>query len=129
VVQVKTPDLGGIQRSAEAVLYCDGTDTRAYLGGTCNETVTSARACAHVALATDAAQVLAKPGMGFDEGFMVVTNEMRRVTRATAATTGSAVAGRPSSAERSSADHSSGQSPREDGESREARSTGGGDDD
>ncbi|WP_135302385.1 methylaspartate ammonia-lyase [Haloarcula amylovorans] len=78
VVQVKTPDLGGIQRSAEAVLYCDGTDTRAYLGGTCNETVTSARACAHVALATDAAQVLAKPGMGFDEGFMVVTNEMRR---------------------------------------------------
>lgn len=78
VVQVKTPDLGGIQRSAEAVLYCEGTDTRAYLGGTCNETVTSARACAHVALATDAAQVLAKPGMGFDEGFMVVTNEMRR---------------------------------------------------
>ncbi|MCU4800101.1 methylaspartate ammonia-lyase [Halobacteria archaeon HArc-gm2] len=89
VVQVKTPDLGGIQRSAEAVLYCDGTDTRAYLGGTCNETVTSARACAHVALATNAAQVLAKPGMGFDEGFMVVTNEMRRTIarRAAGATT------------------------------------------
>ncbi|MFC7077453.1 methylaspartate ammonia-lyase [Haloarcula halophila] len=78
VVQIKTPDLGGIHRSAEAVLYCDGTDTRAYLGGTCNETATSARACANVALATDAAQVLAKPGMGFDEGFMIVTNEMRR---------------------------------------------------
>jgi methylaspartate ammonia-lyase len=60
------------------VLACRGTDTRAYLGGTCNETDTSARACAHVALATDAAQVLAKPGMGFDEGFMIVTNEMRR---------------------------------------------------
>ncbi len=78
VVQVKTPDLGGIQRSARAVQYCDGTDTRAYLGGTCNETETSARACAHVALATDAAQVLAKPGMGFDEGYMIVENEMRR---------------------------------------------------
>ncbi|SIR84531.1 methylaspartate ammonia-lyase [Haladaptatus litoreus] len=78
VVQIKTPDLGGIGRSAEAVLYCDGTDTRAYLGGTCNETVTSARACAHVALATDAAQTLAKPGMGFDEGYMVMENEMRR---------------------------------------------------
>jgi methylaspartate ammonia-lyase len=77
-VPVKTPDLGGVQRSAEAVRYCEGTDTRAYLGGTCNETVTSARACAHVALATDAAQTLAKPGMGFDEGFMVVTNEMHR---------------------------------------------------
>lgn len=78
VVQVKTPDLGGIQRSAQAVQYCEGTPTRAYLGGTCNETVTSARSCAHVALATDAAQTLAKPGMGFDEGFMIVTNEMRR---------------------------------------------------
>lgn len=78
VVQVKTPDLGGIQRSARAVLECEGTDTRAYLGGTCNETAVSARATAHAALATDAAQVLAKPGMGFDEGYMVVTNEMRR---------------------------------------------------
>jgi len=78
VVQVKTPDLGGIQHSARAVRYCAGTDTRAYLGGTCNETETSARACAHVALATDAAQLLAKPGMGFDEGYMIVENEMRR---------------------------------------------------
>ncbi len=78
VVQVKTPDLGGIHRSGQAVRYCDGTDTRAYLGGTCNETETSARACAHVALATNAAQVLAKPGMGFDEGYMIVENEMRR---------------------------------------------------
>jgi methylaspartate ammonia-lyase len=78
VVQVKTPDLGGIQRSGEAVRYCEGTDVRAYLGGTCNETVTSSRACAHVALATDAFQVLAKPGMGFDEGYMIVENEMRR---------------------------------------------------
>jgi len=78
VVQVKTPDLGPVTESARAVLDCRGTDTRAYLGGTCNETDTSARACAHVALATDAAQVLAKPGMGFDEGYMIVENEMRR---------------------------------------------------
>ena len=78
IVQIKTPDLGGIHRSGQAVQYCAGTETRAYLGGTCNETETSARACAHVALATDAAQVLAKPGMGFDEGYMIVENEMRR---------------------------------------------------
>ncbi|SFS78475.1 methylaspartate ammonia-lyase [Halostagnicola kamekurae] len=78
VVQIKTPDLGGIHRSGQAVRYCEGTETRAYLGGTCNETETSARACAHVALATNAAQVLAKPGMGFDEGYMIVENEMRR---------------------------------------------------
>lgn len=54
-----------------------GTDVRACLGGTCNETVTSTRACAHLALVTHAAQVLAKPGMGFDEGYAVVTNEMQ----------------------------------------------------
>jgi methylaspartate ammonia-lyase len=78
VVQVKTPDLGPVTESASAVLDCRGTDTRAYLGGTCNETDTSARVCAHVALATEAAQVLAKPGMGFDEGYMIVANEMRR---------------------------------------------------
>ncbi|AFZ74506.1 methylaspartate ammonia-lyase [Natronobacterium gregoryi] len=78
LVQIKTPDLGGIHRSGQAVRYCEGTNTRAYLGGTCNETATSSRACAHVALATDAAQVLAKPGMGFDEGYMIVENEMRR---------------------------------------------------
>ncbi|AXR78311.1 methylaspartate ammonia-lyase [Natrarchaeobaculum sulfurireducens] len=78
LVQVKTPDLGSVHRSGQAVRYCEGTDTRAYLGGTCNETETSARACAHVALATNAAQVLAKPGMGFDEGYMIVENEMRR---------------------------------------------------
>lgn len=78
VVQVKTPDVGSLLESGRAVRYCEGTPTRAYLGGTCNETVTSARASAHIALATDAAQVLAKPGMGFDEGYSVVTNEMHR---------------------------------------------------
>ncbi len=78
VVQIKTPDLGGIGRSARAVRYCHGTDVRAYLGGTCNETATAARACVHVALATGADQILAKPGMGFDEGYTIVTNEMRR---------------------------------------------------
>ena len=78
VVQVKTPDLGSLTESGRAVDYCEGTDTRAYLGGTCNETAVSARACAHLGLATDAAQLLAKPGMGFDEGYAIVTNEMRR---------------------------------------------------
>jgi len=78
VVQIKTPDLGGLTRSGRAVQYCDDTPVRAYLGGTCNETATAARACVHVALATGADQILAKPGMGFDEGYTVVTNEMRR---------------------------------------------------
>ena len=35
--QVKTPDLGGINNSIEAVLYCKKQGMGAYLGGTCNE--------------------------------------------------------------------------------------------
>jgi len=78
IVQVKTPDLGGIQRSAEAVCYATGTNVKAYLGGSCAETDVSARVSAHVALATKPIQVLAKPGMGVDEGITIVRNEMLR---------------------------------------------------
>ena len=78
IVQVKTPDLGVVGDSARAVAYTHRTDVDAYVGGSCNETDLTARVTAHVALATDARQVLAKPGMGFDEGHMIVTNEMTR---------------------------------------------------
>lgn len=79
MVQIKTPDLGSIHHSIEAVLYCKEHHMGAYLGGTCNETDTSAKACVHVALATKPVQMLAKPGMGVDEGFMIVYNEMSRI--------------------------------------------------
>lgn len=79
MIQIKTPDLGGIQNSAEAVLYCKAKKIGAYLGGTCNETDRSAQVCVHVALAVGADQMLAKPGMGVDEGFMILNNEMERV--------------------------------------------------
>ncbi|MCK7490949.1 MAG: hypothetical protein MZW92_03490 [Comamonadaceae bacterium] len=36
-------------------------------------------ACVHAAVAARAERLLAKPGMGFDEGFMIVRNEMERV--------------------------------------------------
>ncbi|HEY6785989.1 MAG TPA: hypothetical protein VI365_01635 [Trebonia sp.] len=36
------------------------------------------RITAHVAMACQATQVLAKPGMGVDEGLMIVGNEMAR---------------------------------------------------
>ncbi len=78
MVQIKTPDLGGIQHTAESVLYCKAHGIEAYQGGTCNETDVSARACVHVALGTGADRMLAKPGMGFDEGYMIVWNEMNR---------------------------------------------------
>ncbi len=79
MVQIKTPDLGGIGNVAEAVLYCKDKGVGAYQGGTCNETDRSAQVCVHVAMATKPDQILAKPGMGVDEGFMIVHNEMRRI--------------------------------------------------
>ena len=79
MVQIKTPDLGGIQNTVESVLYCRARGMEAYQGGTCNETDVSARCCVHLAMATHPERMLAKPGMGFDEGFTVVKNEMERI--------------------------------------------------
>ncbi|MCX7788457.1 MAG: methylaspartate ammonia-lyase [Spirochaetes bacterium] len=78
MVQIKTPDLGGIENIVESVLYCKSHGMEAYQGGTCNETDVSARVCVHIALATQPHRMLAKPGMGFDEGFTIVRNEMER---------------------------------------------------
>lgn len=78
MIQIKTPDLGGINNSIEAVLYCKAHGVRAYLGGTCNETERSAQITVHIALATQPCQILSKPGMGFDEGAAICRNEMNR---------------------------------------------------
>ncbi|MCL2839865.1 MAG: methylaspartate ammonia-lyase [Defluviitaleaceae bacterium] len=79
MAQIKTPDLGGINNSIEAVAYCKANGMGAYLGGTCNETDRSGQVCTHVAMATSPDQMLAKPGMGVDEGYMIVYNEMNRI--------------------------------------------------
>ena len=79
MVQIKTPDLGGINNTIEAVLYCKEKGMGAYQGGTCNETDRSAQVCVHCAMATQPVQILAKPGMGVDEGYMIVFNEMERI--------------------------------------------------
>ncbi|MBR3879351.1 MAG: methylaspartate ammonia-lyase [Clostridia bacterium] len=79
MIQIKTPDLGGINNTIEAVLYCKERGIGAYQGGTCNETDRSAQVCVHCAMATQPDQILAKPGMGVDEGYMIVYNEMNRI--------------------------------------------------
>ena len=79
MIQIKTPDLGGINNSIEAVLFCKKHNMLSYIGGTCNETNRSAEVCAHVAMATSPVQYLGKPGMGVDEGYMIVYNEMSRI--------------------------------------------------
>ena len=81
MLQIKTPDLGGINNSIEAVLSCKAHNMEGYLGGTCNETERSAQVCAHIAMAVSPVQMLAKPGMGMDEGYMIVYNEMQRILR------------------------------------------------
>jgi len=78
MVQIKTPDVGGVQDIVEAVLFVKAKGLRAYLGGTCAETFTSRRVMAHVALATQPDQLLAAPGMGIDEGYTFTYNEMAR---------------------------------------------------
>ncbi len=78
VIQIKTPDLGGIHNTVEAVLTCKKMGVGAYVGGTVNGTDQSARVSAHVALATRAEFMLAKPGQGVDEGLMIEYNEMQR---------------------------------------------------
>jgi methylaspartate ammonia-lyase len=79
MVQIKTPDLGGINNSIEAILYTKSRGVGAYLGGSSNETDRCAQVCVHMAIATQPDQMLAKPGMGVDEGLMIVHNEMQRV--------------------------------------------------
>ncbi len=78
MLQVKTPDLGGVNNIIEALLYCQSKNIGAYSGGTCNETNISAEVTTNIAIACNAKQCLAKPGMGTDEGIMIVNNVMNR---------------------------------------------------
>lgn len=78
MLQVKTPDLGGVNNIIEALLYCHRKGVGAYSGGTCNETNISAEVTTSIAMACKAKQCLAKPGMGTDEGIMIVSNQQNR---------------------------------------------------
>ena len=81
MIQIKTPSLGCFHNSVEAVLYCKRNGVKAFLGGTCNGTDQSTRVTVHVALATQADLIYNKPGMGVDEGYMIVFNEMQRTLK------------------------------------------------
>jgi len=79
MLQIKTPDLGGVNNVCEAIVYCNKVGIGSYCGGTCNETNISSEVTTNIAIACMADQCLAKPGMGVDEGYMIVKNEMNRV--------------------------------------------------
>jgi methylaspartate ammonia-lyase len=77
-LQVKTPDLGGLNNTIDALRYCQAKGAGLYLGGSANETEQSARVCTHIALACQVDFMMCKPGQGVDEGLMIQTNEMQR---------------------------------------------------
>jgi methylaspartate ammonia-lyase len=79
MIQIKMPDLGSVHNTVEAVSVCKSGDVGAFLGGSCAETDLSAKVAVHVALATRPDLIMAKPGMGVDEGVMLVQNEMARI--------------------------------------------------
>ncbi len=85
MIQIKSPDLGGVNNAMEAILYCKEKGVGAYLGGSCNETERSVHVTVHVAMAANADQILARPGMGVDEPLMTVYNEMQRIRAITKA--------------------------------------------
>jgi methylaspartate ammonia-lyase len=76
--QIKTPDLGGINNTIEAVLYARDKGMGCCLGGSGNETDQSARITAQIVLATRPSFLLSKPGFGGDEALMIQMNEMLR---------------------------------------------------
>jgi methylaspartate ammonia-lyase len=78
MLQVKLPDVGGLDGAIHALLASRAAGVAAYCGGSCTETDHAARVATGVAMGVDANLLLARPGMGVDEAVMVVTNEMRR---------------------------------------------------
>jgi methylaspartate ammonia-lyase len=78
LLQIKMPDLGGINNAIEAVLYARRKGLGVSLGGSLNETDQSSRITAHVGLACQPTYLFAKPSAGGDAGHMIQTNEMLR---------------------------------------------------
>ncbi|RDJ23375.1 methylaspartate ammonia-lyase [Bosea caraganae] len=77
-LHIKMPDLGCITGSMSAISACRVHGMAFCLGGSANETDQSARVSSHIGLAFRPEVMLAKPGLGGDEGLMIVRNEMAR---------------------------------------------------
>lgn len=78
MIHIKMPDLGSLQNTIKAALEAKSSRVGTLLGGSCAETDASARISAQVALALQPDLILAKPGLGIDEGIAIVGNEMAR---------------------------------------------------
>lgn len=78
LIQIKMPDMGSLDATMHGILKCRAAGVGVYLGGSCTETDLSARAAVHVGIAAQVDMLLVKPGMGVDEGYMLVANEQAR---------------------------------------------------
>lgn len=78
-IHIKMPDTGSLLESGRAVAICKAEGLFVLLGGSCTETATSARLAAHLAMATAPDALLVKPGISFDEGFSLITNELAMI--------------------------------------------------
>ncbi len=77
-IHIKMPDTGTLSECAEAVRICKQANTFVLLGGSCTETDIGSRSSVHLALACSPDVLLVKPGMGFDESYAQMYNEMAR---------------------------------------------------
>ena len=78
-IHIKMPDTGSILDSGRAVEVCKANGIFVLLGGSCTETACSAQLAAHLAMATGPNALLVKPGISFDEGFSLITNELAKI--------------------------------------------------
>jgi methylaspartate ammonia-lyase len=79
LIQIKMPDVGSVVDTMLAAIECRKSGVGVYIGGSCTETELSAHVSIHVALAVQADMILAKPGMGVDEGLTIIGNEQSRL--------------------------------------------------
>ena len=77
-IQIKAPDNGSLTTIIDAIQICKKQGVLPYLGGSCNETDISVRATVNIGVALGVWRLFTRPGLGFDEGLMVTTNELNR---------------------------------------------------
>jgi len=78
VINVKTLVLGALHNIVDTILLCKKNGVGTLMGGSCNETDKSGQIRVHLALAARPDAIAAVPGMGVDEGLMIIKNEMNR---------------------------------------------------
>jgi len=77
MIQVKMPLYGGVHNGLKALLLCKQKGVMAYIGGSCTRPSNQWSYCS-CSPGGNADWILARPGLGVDEGIMVVHNEMAR---------------------------------------------------